>query len=340
MIGARTGALLVWAGAAVALLALVALAFAVGSYPVAPRAVLAIVLAALGGDSHGASADAEAVVLVIRGPRIVAALLVGAGLAVAGAAYQSVLRNPLVSPDILGVSAGAALGALTGIWLGADAWVVQALAFGAGLATVALVFGLAASFRQHDPLLLLVLSGVVVGALAGALIALLKVLADPHNQLPAMTYWLLGSLAAVTPADSLAVAPAIAAGMAVLWLLRWRIDVLSMGDEEARALGVDAGRVRVAALAAATLATAAAVSVCGVIGWVGLVVPHLARLLTGPGSARLMPAAALLGAGFLLAVDTVARGVGTTELPLGVLTALIGTPLFLWILARARRGWQ
>jgi iron complex transport system permease protein len=202
------------------------------------------------------------------------------------------------------------------------------------------VYGLAASFRKHDPVLLLVLAGIVLGSLLGACIALLKFVADPYNQLPAMTYWLLGSLASVTPGDALAVLPAIGLGIAVLWLLRWRINVLSMGDEEARALGVDTRRVRFAAIAAATLATAAAVSVSGVIGWVGLLVPHLARMITGPDNARLMPAACLIGAGFMLAVDTVARAAGANELPLGVLTALIGTPLFLWLLAASRRSWQ
>ena len=329
-----------WLLAVAALGALVALAFSVGRFPVAPADVLAILWARLCGASQATPADAQAVVLAIRGPRILAALLVGAALAVSGAAFQSVFRNPLVAPDILGVSAGAALGALTGIWFALDVWIIQLLAFVGGLAAVTLVYALAASFRQHEPMLVLVLSGIVLGSLFAACIALIKYLADPYNQLPAMTYWLLGSLAGVGPEDVLAVLPAIAIGVAVLWLLRWRINVLSMGDEEARALGVDTRRVRIAAIAAATLATAAAVSICGVIGWVGLVVPHLARLITGPDNARLMPAACLLGAGFMLAVDTVARGVGSIELPLGVLTALIGTPLFLWLLAGARRSWQ
>lgn len=331
---------LLWALGLAALLGLVALAFAVGRFAVAPADVVGILVAKLTGGSHAAPPNAEAVVLQIRGPRVFAALFIGAALAAAGSAFQSVFRNPLVSPDILGVSAGAALGALLGIWLSLDVWSIQLLAFGGGLGAVVLVYGLAASFRQHDPVLLLVLAGIVLGSLLGACIALLKFVADPYNQLPAMTYWLLGSLASITPGDALAVLPAIGLGIAVLWLLRWRINVLSMGDEEARALGVDTRRVRFAAIAAATLATAAAVSVSGVIGWVGLLVPHLARLITGPDNSRLMPAACLIGAGFMLAVDTVARAAGANELPLGVLTALIGTPLFLWLLATSRRSWQ
>lgn len=322
------------------LLMLIALAFSIGSFAVAPADVLAILWSSLAGGTHAAPPNAEAVVLSIRGPRILAALLIGAALAGAGSAYQSVFRNPLVAPDILGVSSGAALGALAGIWFSLDPWSVQLLAFAGGIIAVALVYALAAAYRQHDPLLLLVLAGVVLGSLFAALIALIKVLADPFNQLPGMTYWLLGSLAAVTPQESLAILPAIGIGLGVLWLLRWRINVLSMGDEEARSLGVDTRRVRLAAIVAATLATAAAVSISGVIGWVGLVVPHLARMITGPDNSRLLPAACLLGAAFMLAVDTLARGWGQTELPLGVLTALIGTPLFLWLLATSRRGWQ
>jgi len=329
-----------WALGLAALAGLVALAFAVGRFPVAPGDVLGILGARLTGGSFTAPPNAEAVVLQIRGPRVFAALFIGAALAVSGTAFQSVFRNPLVSPDLLGVSAGAALGALAGIWFGLDVWSIQLLAFAGGLGAVALVYRLAASFRHHDPVLLLVLAGIVLGALLGAFIALLKYFADPYNQLPAMTYWLLGSLSGIVPEDALAVIPAIAIGLAVLWALRWRINVLSMGDEEARALGIDTRRVRFAAIAAATLATAAAVSVSGVIGWVGLVVPHLARLVTGPDNTRLMPAACLVGAGFMLVVDTLARAAGSTELPLGVLTALVGTPLFLWLLATTRRGWQ
>ena len=331
---------LAWVAAVIALLALTALAFSVGRYSLAPADVLAVLWAKFGGGASGLPSNAQAVVLEIRGPRIAASLLIGAALAGAGTAYQSVFRNPLVAPDILGVSAGAALGAMVGLWLSLDGWAIQCLAFGGGLAAVALVYALAAAFRQHDPVLLLVLAGVVLGSLFGALIALIKTLADPTNQLPGMTWWLLGSLSAVTPGDAWAVLPAITLGLGLLWLLRWRINVLSMGDEEARSLGVDTRRVRLAAITAATLATAAAVSISGVIGWVGLVVPHLARLITGPDNTRLLPAACLLGAGFMLLIDTLARAVGAVELPLGVLTALIGTPLFLWLLATSRRGWQ
>ena len=275
----------------------------------------------------------------VRLPRIGAALLVGAALAGAGAAYQNLFRNPLVSPDILGVSAGAGLGAVLGIFLSLPVPGIQLLAFAGGIATVSLVYLVAAAVRGREPVLVLVLAGVVVGALAGSIISLLKVLADPYDQLPAITFWLLGSLAGTTTADLAGALPAVLLGLVPLVLLRWRIDVLSLGDEEARALGVEAGRLRRLVVAAATLMTASVVAISGQIGWVGLIVPHVARILVGPGFARLLPTAMLLGAAYLLAVDTLARSLGTVETPLGILTALIGAPFFLWLLARGRTGW-
>lgn len=326
--------------AAVALAAAVVAAFTLGRLPVSLADVLAIVAAKLGGGEHGRTATVEAIVWSVRGPRVLAAVAVGVALAAAGAAYQSLFRNPLVSPDILGVSGGAAVGAVLGILLALPLVAVQGLAFAFGLGAVALVLATAAAVRGHDPLLVLVLAGVVAGALFGALLALAKVLADPSNQLPAITYWLLGSLAATTSADLAVAVPAIVAGLVPLWLLRWRLNLLSLGDEEARALGVEAGRVRIAVIVAATLCTAAAVAIAGIVGWIGLVIPHFARLAVGPDFGRLLPLSALAGAAFLLVVDTLARTLGPVEIPLGVLTALVGTPLFLWQLAAARRSWQ
>jgi iron complex transport system permease protein len=271
---------------------------------------------------------------------VLAALFIGGALAAAGAAYQSLFRNPLVAPDLLGVSAGAAVGAVLGIFFGQTALVIQLLAFGGGLAAVALVYAAAGAVRGHDPLLVLVLAGVVVGSLLGAIIALVKYLADPYNQLPAITYWLLGSLASITPADLTSALPAVLIGLAPLWLLRWRVNVLAQGDEEARALGVDTGLVRAGVIGGATLMTAAAVSISGIVGWIGLLVPHFARLLVGPDFSRLLPMSVALGAAFLLAVDTLARTIAGIEVPIGVLTAFVGTPLFLWQLSFARRGWQ
>ena len=289
----------------------------------------------------GASAagPADTVLFSVRLPRIAAALLVGAALAAAGAAYQCLFRNPLVSPDIIGVSARAPHGGQLGIFLSLPVAGIQLLAFGGGITTVALVWLVAAAVRGRDAVLVLVLAGIVVGALAGAMISLLKVLADPYDQLPAITFWLLGSLAGTTSADVLGAIPTVFLGLLPLALLRWRIDILAMGDEEARALGVEAGRLRRLVIAAATLATAAVVAISGQVGWIGLIIPHAARMLVGPGFARLLPAAMLLGAGYLLLVDTLARSLAAVETPLGILTALIGAPLFLWLLARGRTGW-
>ena len=326
---------------AIALLALlVVVAFSVGRYPVPAGDLVNLLWAKLTGGTHGVDSTIEAVILKIRGPRVVAAIVIGAALAAAGAAYQNMFRNPLVSPDILGVSAGAAVGAVLGIFLSLNVIMIQSLAFAFGLGAVALVYVVSNTVRGHDPLLVLVLAGVVVGSLLGACVALMKYLADPYNQLPAITFWLLGSLAAATPSDVWSTLPLILLGLVPMWLLRWRINLLSLDDEEARALGVETGRIRIVLIAAATLMTSAAVAISGVIGWIGLVIPHFARLLVGPDFSRLLPTSILLGATFLLAVDTLARTVARIEIPLGVLTAFVGTPLFLWQLATARRGWQ
>jgi len=332
-------ALLVCAGL-LGLVTLVVIAFMAGRYPVAPGDLAGLLGSLLTGRDSGIDATAEAVVFKIRGPRIVAAILIGAALAAAGAAYQNMFRNPLVSPDILGVSAGAALGAVLGIFLSLDIIAIQLLAFTCGLGAVGLVYVTANTVRGHDPLLVLVLAGVVLGSLLGACVALMKYLADPYNQLPAITFWLLGSLAAVNHEDVWSALPLLLLSLVPMWLLRWRINLLSLDDEEARALGVATGRIRLTVIAAATLMTSAAVAISGVIGWIGLVIPHFARLLVGPDFSRLLPTSVLLGAAFLLAVDTLARTIARVEIPLGVLTAFIGTPLFLWQLATARRGWQ
>ena len=317
---------------AVLLVALAFVAVMTGPYALTP----AETLAALAGRGDP---QARIVVWNIRLPRVGAAMLVGAALAAAGASYQALFRNPLVSPDILGVSAGAGLGAVLGIFLSLPVAAIQGAAFAGGMAAVAAVTLVAALVRGGDRVLTLVLTGVVIGALAGAATSLLKVMADPYDQLPAITFWLLGSLAAVTAADILPALPAVAAGLVPLVLLRWRINVLSLGDEEARALGVEAGRTRALVIAAATLITASVTALAGVVGWVGLVIPHVARMLVGPGFGRLLPASILIGAGYLLAVDTAARTIAAVEVPLGVLTAVIGAPFFVWLLARGRRGW-
>jgi iron complex transport system permease protein len=336
----RRSRAVVYAGAALGLVALTVLAFGAGRFPLSLAELGALAANQLFGAGYEVAPTVETVVLQVRGPRILAALLVGAALAAAGTAYQGMFRNPLVSPDILGVSAGAALGAVLGIFFSQSALVIQLGAFAGGLAAVGLVYAVGANVRRHDPILSLILAGIVLGTLLGAFIALIKYLADPYNQLPAITYWLLGSLAAVAPSDLALAAPFALAGLVPLYLLRWRMNLLALSDDEARALGVPVARLRLAVVCAATLMTAAAVAISGIIGWVGLLIPHAARMLVGPEFSRLLPLAMVLGAAFLLAVDTLARTVAPIELPPGVLTALIGTPFFLWLFVSARRAWQ
>ncbi|PZQ50846.1 MAG: iron ABC transporter permease [Rhodovulum sulfidophilum] len=322
------------------LLAVVLVALCVGRYPVAPGDVLRIIAARLAGVPSGLPATAETVVWQVRLPRVGAGLCVGAALAAAGAVYQGLFRNPLVSPDILGVSAGASLGAVLGIFLSLPVLAIQSLAFAGGVGAVALVYLVGAAARGRDPALVLVLAGVAIGALIGACVSLLKVLADPYNQLPAITFWLLGSLASVTRGDLLSILPAVLLGLAPMALLSWRMNLMTLDEEEARALGVETARLRLVLIASATLITAAAVSISGVIGWIGLVVPHVARALAGPDFGRLLPAALMLGGGYLVAVDTLARTIAPIEVPLGILTAAIGAPFFIWLLVTARRGWR
>src|SRR3954452_12585068 len=257
---------LLYVAAAGALGALTALAFAVGRYPVSVSEIANLLAAKITGAEHTLPPNVETVVMQVRGPRVLAALVVGAALAAAGTAYQGMFRNPLVSPDILGVSTGAALGAVLGIFLSLGILSIQLLAFAGGLMAVGLVYWIGSRLRGPDPLLALVLTGVVIGTLLGSAIALLKYLADPYNQLPAITYWLLGSLASISPRDLAVAAPLALVGLAPMLLLRWRINLLALPDDEGRALGADTRKLRMVVVSAATLMTAAAVAVSGITG--------------------------------------------------------------------------
>ncbi len=307
----------------------------IGAYPMG----LKDVLSALAGTAS-AHDQAAIVLFSIRLPRIAAALVLGACLAAAGAVYQQIFRNPLVSPDILGVSAGSGLGAVLGIFMSLPVFGIQLMAFVGGLGAVGLVMLIASMVRRQDSVLVLVLSGIVIGALAGSVTSLLKVLADPYDQLPAITFWLLGSLATVDISDVWAALPVALLALVPLVLLQWKVDILSMGDEEARALGVDVSKVRLTLITGATLMTASVVSFAGVVGWVGLIIPHFARMLVGPGFVRLLPASILIGSAFMLLVDTLARTVSVTEVPLGIITSVMGAPIFVVLLARGRRVWS
>lgn len=273
----------------------------------------------------------------IRMPRMLAAILVGASLSAAGTTYQSMFRNPLVSPDILGVSAGAGLGASTAILLGLPMLLIQAFAFTGGIIAVVLACTIAKFTPRQDPVLSLVLIGIAISTLCGAGISLIKVFADPYIELPSITFWLLGGLNSITLDDIAITTPLILIGLLPLFLLRWRMNLLSLPDEEAKAIGVNITRLRIIFIISATLITACTVSIAGIIGWVGLVIPHICRTLIGANNQQLLPLSMAVGAMLLLFTDTIARSVGTVELPLGIITALIGAPFFLILLMGRER---
>lgn len=325
------------AGGIVLVLVLAAVSMMVGKYGSGPGPLFQ----ALGGAFHGKVADPVLATVFwnVRLPRVIAAILVGASLAAAGATFQGLFRNPLVSPDLLGVSTGASLGAVIGIFLSFPVVLIQLAAFGTGLLAVSAVYAVGALVRRRDPVLTLVLVGIAVQALIGAGISLVKILADPYDQLPAITWWLLGSMTAITRLDVLSVLPAVIIGLVPVILLRWRMNVMTLGEDEAQTLGIDTRRVRFFLVAGATLVTAATVSVTGIIGWVGLIIPHVARMLVGPDFRILLPVSMLCGSAFLLIVDMLARSIAAIEVPPGILTAVVGAPFFLWLLASGRKGW-
>ncbi|MBO4317730.1 MAG: iron ABC transporter permease [Mailhella sp.] len=298
-----------------------------GRYGLAP---LSVVKAVLGLAEKNMDAN---IVLSVRLPRIILTLLVGAGLAVSGAAFQGVFQNPLVSPDVLSVSSGAAFGAVLGIMLDTGESALIAMALAMGCLSVFLTYT-GAKVQGKVSVLSLVLSGIIMSALFNALISLMKYVADTETQLPAITYWLLGSFAATTYKHVLIVVLPILLGTAVLLAMGHKINILSLGDEEANSLGIDPYWTRIGIIIAATLVTASCITVTGIIGWVGLVIPHIARLLVGPNHSRLLPASVLLGAMFMTLMDLLARTLLATEIPVGVLTALVGAPFFMFLFHR------
>lgn len=274
----------------------------------------------------------------LRLPRVLAAACVGAMLAIAGCSYQGLFRNPMVSPDLLGASAGAGFGAALGLLLSLGGLGVQLCAFGCGCLAVFSAYFLSQRVsRGMNAVLVLLLCGIVVQQLFTAFTSAVKFVADPNSQLPEITFWLMGGLSNAYEDDLPWLIVPLLAGGGALFALRWRLNVMALGDEEALSLGVDAKRTRLLVVLAATLVTSAAVSIAGMVGWVGLIIPHLARFLVGPDHRVLMPASLLLGASFLLVVDDVCRSIYTTEIPLSILTAVIGAPLFVYLIYRQRR---
>lgn len=316
-----------------ALLALFLLSFVVGRYGVPLGQVVRILLSGVLPLEQTWTGNMAIAVLNVRLPRILLACLVGCGLSAAGTGYQTVFQNPMAAPDILGASSGACFGAALAILTGQGAVMITVFAFLASLLSVALVY-LVGNHTRGNRVVNLLLAGIMVGSLFSACTSYIKLVADPTNQLPQITYWLMGSLSGTRMGTVRFAAVCMAVGLVPLLLLRWRMNLLTLSPDETRTMGVHTDRLRLAVILSSTVLTAAAVSVSGMIGWVGLVIPHLSRRIVGSDCRRLMPMSCLFGAAFLLLVDNMARCLTATEIPIGILTAFVGAPFFIYLMVR------
>lgn len=316
-----------------ALLALFLLSFVMGRYGVPLGQVVRILLSGVLPLEQTWTGNMAIAVLNVRLPRILLACLVGCGLSAAGTGYQTVFQNPMAAPDILGASSGACFGAALAILTGRGAVMTTVFAFLASLLSVALVY-LVGNHTRGNRVVNLLLAGIMVGSLFSACTSYIKLVADPTNQLPQITYWLMGSLSGTRMGTVRFAAVCMAVGLVPLLLLRWRMNLLTLSPDEARAMGVHTDRLRLAVILSSTVLTAAAVSVSGMIGWVGLVIPHLSRRIVGSDCRRLMPMSCLFGAAFLLLVDNMGRCLTATEIPIGILTAFVGAPFFIYLMVR------
>lgn len=313
--------------------------FFLGRYPVDPKELTGLpqkVWLSLVYGLKPSLNTAETVIMNIRFPRVMAALLVGTCLSAAGAAYQGVFQNPMASPDVLGATAGAAFGAALAILYNQSQIKIVLSAFIFSLGTVFLVW-IIGSRTKGNRILGLILAGIMVSSLFSAATSFIKLVADPLDQLPAITYWLIGSLSGVKRAQLTFVLPFMIFGLVILLLLRWRLNILTLGDEQARSLGINPQRMRLLTILASTLLTASSIAISGVVGWIGLVIPHLSRRIIGSDYRYLMPLSMIFGGAFLLVVDNISRNLLRTEIPIGILTALVGAPFFLFLIT-AKEG--
>lgn len=317
------------------LIAVVA-ALAVGRFNISPEIIIQSIFNKFGA-GYNQNVQIEIVLWAIRFPRILLALLVGAGLSVAGCAFQSLFSNPLATPDTLGVASGACFGAALGLLLGLNLIGVQILALVAGIGAVVLTYFSGSGEGKSGNTI--VLSGIMIGSLFSALVSLVKYEADTEAQLPAIIYWLMGSLSAANYNSLLLGAPSIILGIVILFVLRWRLNILPLSDDEAKASGTNIRLLRILTIICATAITASCVSMCGQVGWVGLLVPHICRMKFGNNHLSLIPASISIGAVFMVIVDTIARSASASEIPVSILTALIGAPFFIFLLKRSG-GWQ
>ncbi|AKG72839.1 FecCD family ABC transporter permease [Salinicoccus halodurans] len=309
------------------------LSLGIGRFPVDPITIIKILTSQVIPISQTWSEMQETVVMNIRLPRVLLALLIGGGLSMAGASFQGMFGNPLVSPDILGVSAGAGFGASLGILLMGNGFASQIFALVFGLLAIAITFFVAGS-QKSTPIFMFVLAGVITSALFNALISLIKFVADPEEKLPAITYWLMGSLGTATYRDLFIAGPIIIIGMLILYFLRWRLNLLTLSEDEAKSMGISVTPLKWAVIAGATLITAATVAAAGIVGWVGLIIPHIARMFVGNNNQYVLPVSLAIGSVYLLLIDDLARSVTATEIPLSILTAIIGAPFFAYLLRR------
>ena len=332
MSNSKYAALMLGLGSMLAVMVVAALC--VGRYSIDPLDVIHVLKAKILGEAPPDEAMHN-ILFLVRFPRVAASLLVGAALSLSGAAYQSIFRNPLVSPDLLGVSAGASVGASAAIFLSLSLRTTQLFAFSGGILAVLLAASLPKLMRNSSNMML-VLSGIIVSGLMNAIIGMFRFIARDGDQLAAIVFWQMGSLARIDTDQIAAILPPILAGLALMVALSWRLNIVSFGEQEALTVGVNATLIRVLMVAFASLMTASAVCVSGTIGWVGLIIPHFGRLICGSDNTKLMPVTAILGGAFLLFVDTLARTVTSAEIPLSILTGLAGAPFFAWLLSRNR----
>ena len=314
------------------------LALGVGRLWISPAEIFQSISARLGSGA-ALSAQTEKVLWTIRMPRVLMALAVGAGLSVSGCAFQSLFANPLATPDTMGVASGACFGAALALILNGGLVAVQLTAMAFGVVAMLITYK-AGKNRRETSIIMLVLAGMVVNSLFQAFVSLIKYTADSEDKLPEITYWLLGSLNGATWKGLRLGMPVILAGTLVLIMLRWKCNVLTLSDDEARSLGVDLKKIRALIIVAATAVIASCVSMCGQVGWVGLVVPHACRMLFGSDNRRVIPASASIGAAFMLLLDTVARSASESEIPISILTAVIGAPIFIALLKKTGGSWR
>ena len=307
--------------------------FMLGRYPVSPPELMKIILSGIIDIPRSWPDAAENVIFQIRLPRVLAAAIIGAALSIAGVSYQGMFQNPMVSPDILGASSGAGFGAALAILLGAGYMGISVAAFLFGLAAVMLAYGISRVSRINATLAM-ILAGMMIGSLFTSCTSFVKLVADTEQTLPAITYWLMGSLVSIKPQDvAFAIVPIIA-GSVPLFLLKWRMNLLTVGEEEAQAMGINTRALRLVVIVCATLLTASSVAISGMIGWVGLVIPHFCRMIFGYDYRKIIPASALFGATFLMVVDNIARLATTAEIPLGILTSFVGAPIFVYLILK------